>query len=430
MSQLNSLQRNFEIFIHFSIYLFVFLLILGCGNSILTLMVLSHSKGKRPRIAGSLYLNLLNISNFLFLIFHFFVITSQLIIVYYDLNKHFRNNHYFRLLNLINLNVFTCKTFNYFYTVTRSFSTFLTLYFTFERGFATFCPIKMMQLKPYFSQIYFFSTSGLLCITLLISTPELFTYDLVEFYFGNNFNRTAVILCDIKIENIQIHETFRFHYCIVTLIIPFFLIIFVNVIIGLGLKRRNSLISNDLLMSMEKNLRKSSSKVKFIVRNDFDEINYLTPRESVNAPLATVSEVNLKGIENEKNSNEKHSSNGSILTSQVSKEIRRKDLFLNKIRNRNSNTNLLVTITTAYAFFNFPYLFNLLYIFINRDEFVKNIDSNMVELFKYKYHIATLFSEIFYMANYSVNGIILFGFGKIYQIHLRNLIKKIYDKII
>jgi hypothetical protein len=429
MSQLNSLQRNLEIFMHFSIYLFVFLLILGCGNSILTLMVLSHSKGKRPRIAGSLYLNLLNISNFLFLIFHFFVITSQLIIVYYDLNKHFRNNHYFRLLSLINLNVFTCKTFNYFYTVTRSFSTFLTLYFTFERGFATFCPIKMMQLKSYFSQIYFFSTSGLLCITLLISTPELYTYDLVEFYFGNNFNRTAVILCDIKIENIQIHETFRFYYCIVTLIIPFFLIIFVNVIIGLELKRRNSLISNDLL-SMEKNLRKSSSKVKFIVRNDFDEINYLTPRESVNAPLATISEVNLKGIENEKNSNEKHSRNGSIPTSQVSKEIRRKELFLNKIRNRNSNTNLLVTITTAYAFFNLPYLFNLLYIFINRDEFVKNIDSNMVELFKYKYHIATLFSEIFYMANYSVNGIILFGFGKIYQIHLKNLIKKIYDKII
>jgi hypothetical protein len=296
MSLLNPLQPNLEIFMHFSIYLFVFLLILGYGNSILTLMVLSHSKGKSPRIAGSLYLKLLNISNFLFLIFHFFVITSQLIIVYYDLNKHFRNNHYFRLLSLINLNVFTCKMFNYFYTVTRSFSTFLTLYFTFERGFATFCPIKMMQLKSYFSQIYFFSTSGLLCITLLISTPELFTYDLVEFSFGNIFNRTAVILCDIKIENIQIHETFRFYYCIVTLIIPFFLIIFVNVIIGLGLKRRNSLISNDLL-SMEKNFRKSSSQVR---KN--------TLRESVNAPLATISEVNLSEI-----GVEKHLINENIL---------------------------------------------------------------------------------------------------------------------
>jgi hypothetical protein len=113
MTQLNSLQQNFEIFMHFSIYLFVFLLMLGCGNSILTLMVLSHSKGKSPRIAGSMYLKLLNMSNFLFLIIHFFIITSQLIIVYYDLNKHFRNNHYFKLLNLINLNVFTCKTFNY-----------------------------------------------------------------------------------------------------------------------------------------------------------------------------------------------------------------------------------------------------------------------------------------------------------------------------
>jgi len=280
----------------------------------------------------------------------------------------------------------------------------------------------MMQLKPYFGQIYIFSTSGLLCITLLISMPELYTYDLVEFY-SNDLNRTAVTLCDIKVENIQVHETFRFHYCIVTLIIPFFLIIFVNLIIGLGLNRRNSLISNDLLMSMEQNLRKSSLKVKFVVGNDFDEINFLTPRET-DVSLAKISEINLKQIENEN-----QSVNRSILATQVSKEIKRKNLFLNKIRNRNSNTNLLVTITTVYAFFNFPYLFNLLYIFMNREKFAKNIDSNMIELFKYKYHIATLFSEIFYMANYSVNGVILFGFGKIYQIHLRNLFKKIYDKI-
>jgi len=290
----------------------------------------------------------------------------------------------------------------------------------------------MMQLKPYFGQIYFLSTSGLLCITLLISMPELYTYDLVEFY-SNDPNRTVVILCDIKVENIQVHETFRFHHCIVTLIIPFFLIIFVNLIIGLGLKRRNSLISNDLLMSMEQNLRKSSSKVK----NNLDGMINSTPRESLNVPLATISEVNLSEIETER-----HLINENTLTRRVSKETKRKGTFLNKIRKRNSNTNLLATVTTVYAFFNLPYIFNLFYIYVNLDKFSKiphtpqafsiasnfqtsvAFGSNTVELFKYRYYVVALFSEILYVANYSLNGLLLFAFGKIYQIHLKSLIKK------
>ena len=360
--------------------------------------------------------------------FHFFVITSQIIIVFYDLNKSYRYKCFFKLLNLINLNEYTCKTFNYFYTVSRSFSTFLTLYFSFERGFATFFPIKMMQLKPYFSQIYFGISFMLLFVILLISVPELFTYDLVEFYFGNSLNRTIVSLCDISYERIQLHETFRFYYVIITVIIPFFLITCVNIFIGIELKRRNSQVLRD---SMIFSNRKSSSTPKFLKRNNSGETNNPTHKETeaLNAaPIATISELNLSQIENEKNSinlTEKYSINEYMLKKQVLKEMLSKDKYLNKIRNRNSNTKLLVNITTFYAFFNLPYLFNLLYIYLNRSKFSKHIDSSMIDLFKYRYHIVVLFSEILYVANYSLNGLLLFAFGKIYRIHLKSLVRKI-----
>ena len=263
----------------------------------------------------------------------------------------------------------------------------------------------------------------LLIALLLISMPELFTYDLVEFYFGNNSNRTIISLCDIKFEKIQLHENFRFYYVIITLIIPFFLIIFINIFIGIELKRRNKLVLKDSMIFLN---RKSSSIPKFIKINNSDGTNNNSHKESLNAPLATISELNLCEIENDKNSVliEKNSINDYILKKQVLKDITNKGKYLIKIRNRNSNTKLLVNITTFYAFFNLPYLFNLLYIFLNRSKFSKHMDSSMIDLFKYRYHIVMLFSEILYVSTYSVNGLLLFGFGKIYRIHLKSLFKK------
>jgi hypothetical protein len=184
---------------------------------------------------------------------------------------------------------------------------------------------------------------------------------------------------------------------------------------------------------MEQNLRKSSSKIK----KNLDGMINSTPRESLNVPLATISEVNLSEIETER-----HLINENTLTRRVSTETKRKGTFLNKIRKRNSNTNLLATVTTVYAFFNLPYIFNLFYIYVNLDKFSKiphtpqafsiasnfqtsvAFGSNTVELFKYRYYVVALFSEILYVANYSLNGLLLFAFGKIYQIHLKSLIKK------
>ena len=436
MPNLIAIQKYFEMSMHLSIYLFMFLLIIGISGSVLTLMVLSHSTGKLPRIGGLSYLKLLNISNCVFLILHWFIITSQIINIYYNLGQS--DKYYFKILNLINSSNFSCKILNYLCTVARSFSTYLTLYFTLERGFATYFPLKMMRLRPYFSTIYFAVAVILLCILLVISSPELFTYELVDFHF-NNSNKTLVLLCDIKPRNIEHHERFRFFYVIITLVAPFFIIVSVNIAIGFELKKRKNALLNDYMKYKEKSGRRTSSWIsRFMNINSKNEMNKsisITEMALSNAPLATISEVNFSGedstyvrgtfnfpkgnkpvqkTENSdflcsinilrryklsfslkrkiklvfiyKNNELKHEDfleNSKIIVSELTK----KDKLIKQIKNKNNNTKLLAIITTIYAMLNLPYFFNIFYIHLYKKKYSKTVDSSMIELFKYRYHI-------------------------------------------
>jgi hypothetical protein len=104
---------------------------------------------------------------------------------------------------------------------------------------------------------------------------------------------------------------------------------------------------------------------------------------------------------------------------------RKNSKFINRI-NQIHNTKVLTLVTTFYTLLNLPYFINVFYIYLYHTH---NLDyhDGLNSYIKYRYHTIMILSEILYVANYSINGLLLFAFGKIYRLYLKSLILKIFQ---
>ena len=487
-----NISKYFEISIELSIYCFSFLVIFGCLFSILTIMVFSHAKYKKPKIAAKNYLKFLTISNSTFLVLHWFINTTQLIIVYYKIEN---TGVFFNIINLINWSDYSCKILNYLCNVTRSFSTFSTLSFSLQRAYAIYFPFKMIIFKKYSKLISIFSNLALVTLPLLISLPELYNYELVEFNKTNSNSSGSgeqqndkIMLCDIKTYNVAFHTEFKFLFVIGTLLVPFIIIILSNIAIVIKLKRSKLVVLNyyklydqryskssnfvaiaasrgkrvsETNSNLEDNYISNNSVASYSAateKNNFPKLNI--KRQSIQFKHSTIEEdeskqlykINITSnykmgfsvkkelhfafhISNhheqpkeslnlaKRNSEQATTSTTDMIRARMSS--RKNSKFVNRI-NQIHNTKVLTLVTTFYTLLNLPYFINIFYIYLFYKPDMGYHDANLNDYIKYRYHTIMILSEILYVTNYSINGLLLFAFGKIYRLYLKSLVLKIF----
>ncbi|RMZ98234.1 hypothetical protein BpHYR1_039790 [Brachionus plicatilis] len=238
-------KNLFEISIKLNICLCSTFILIGCIGGLITLSVLWHAHGKLPKICAQNYLGMLTIANCLFLVLHWYINTSQIIITYFKLINY---KFLFFFLNLVNSNNLVCKSMNFAYVFCRCLSTYLTLTFSFERTIATYFPFKIVSYKQHSHFIFKIVFIGLILFSFMVSIQSFQNYQLIrlntnsnEIYDPKFFHLNAI--CDIAEEHFSRHAKFTYIFVLLMLIFPVILVILLNISIFLRMNRKKNYLN-------------------------------------------------------------------------------------------------------------------------------------------------------------------------------------------
>ncbi|CAF0961799.1 unnamed protein product [Brachionus calyciflorus] len=246
-----------------NIYACSLFVLIGCFGGLITLMVFCHARGRLPKIGAHNYLGILTIANCIFLVLHWLINTTQIIISYLELSTF---SILFLILNTVNTNEYTCKIMNFTCTFTRSLSTYLTLTFSFERTISIYFPFKIITHKQ--NCIFKIVLIFLIILSSLVSFKDYQNYKLIK------FSNQSLILCEIPEDKFQSHLNSKLIFTVLTLLFPIFLIILLNISILFRMNRKKNYLNVNQYFSFNvkttQKLRRFLS-IKTEVEDDLDD---------------------------------------------------------------------------------------------------------------------------------------------------------------
>ena len=433
---------------------------IGILFGIVVLVVFSRAKNFAPKIACRKYLIIQTISNLIFLLLRWYIMTLPGFLDIFQIEDETIFLKIF--VDVINKNVYVCKLLNYFHSVSQSFSLLITLIFSLERLLAIYFPLKMIKFnKSPFNYIMFLF---LIIFSFSLSVHILFNYELIgEKCFVNDINN-------------NFHAKLSAIIYIINIIFPFFVIIIVNVAIVIKLKYSERKMSSYCEKNINKNPWNITQTCQRSHRQNKDTFNEISEEK-----ISLTSQIGIKRFSNvehnkisdikcQKATNENFDKNQKQNPSNkysyqfhakkdcmlnidfVNKKIVKNSSFhsndsqispLRKGYNVNTNnktgilkfklndyiicdhklfltkktfynTKIIITLSSLYVIFNLPYYLNFLILYC--------FNASMENI---KLHMYLMICELFYVAYYSLNGLLLFIFGKMYRLHLNHLIKSI-----
>lgn len=235
----------FEISVKLNICLCSTFILIGCIGGLITMSVLWHAHGKLPKICAQNYLGLLTVANCLFLILHWYINTSQIIITYFKLIQY---KFLLQTLNLVNSSNFVCKSMNFAYVFCRCLSTYLTLTFSFERTIATYFPFKIVSYKQHSHFVFKIVFIGLIFFSFMVSIQSYQNYQLIKLKTNSNqiydpkfFHLTEI--CDITEQHFSRHAKFTYAFILLMLLFPLILVLLLNISIFIRMNRKKNYLN-------------------------------------------------------------------------------------------------------------------------------------------------------------------------------------------
>jgi hypothetical protein len=270
----------FRLVVQIKIYACSILVILGCIGSFVSLLVFINAKNKLPKISERKYLITFSISNMLFLLLNWYILTLPSILVYYEVN----NESFFEKYYILNANIYACKIMNYLTSTARCFTILITLTLTLDRAFATYFPLKLINLKQANRSSSKYVIKLIALVSFLLPIYVLINYDLIEAPSDQRKSSESKSqdfkVCSINSINDSTHIMFTIMYMLFSMGIPFLIIIFTNLAIILKLRNykikvtryclnKEQKIQYDRLSLMSPTRKEPFNDPNFLVFNEF-----------------------------------------------------------------------------------------------------------------------------------------------------------------
>lgn len=418
-----------EVSILINIHVCTFLILTGCVGCLLSVLVFVNSIGKAPKIGAVNFLIALSTANFVFLVLHWFINTSQVLSDYYSFLHIIKT-----LTNFVNTNRLACKTANHLYNMVRCLSTFLTLTFSLERTFAIYYPFRMIKYKQSSNSVIIVL---LVVVSFLLSVHYFLSYDTIRTPGGE-------ALCTVHEVDQKLHTILNLIYFTVTFVIPYFFITVLNMALICKLNGRGYSTSGSFKSSSS--LLNDASQLKLSIDNpeQFQTLsNYIQVKCACNNHCVLMGKNSLKLflLGQSKMFEFKFEKKSKLLTI-VRKSCATSSSLHNPKRNK-INKKILTVLTGLYVVTCLPYLATLIYThkinvqlnIYDNDKTTTTIKTNddgayqSQLIYSYKFHVFISFAEIFYLSNHSISSLLFFSFGKIYRTHLFAFLRKLFGRI-
>lgn len=197
---------------YLNIYGITFLVAFGTILDSFYLIIILLARKRTPRIGGKKYLLALTVSGLVYIQFHYYIHTLP----YWSYSTSVAT------VSLLNTNEYVCKLFNYLRSASKCLFTLSTFGYSLERALAIFFPFKIMMYKDKISNCIFN-----VCVFVSLVTPmfRVFFYEII----GN--------ACRVNENKWQNYTKIVFFFNLFTLVIPFGVIILLNMMILIKLNR-------------------------------------------------------------------------------------------------------------------------------------------------------------------------------------------------
>lgn len=412
---------------YIDIYSITFLLAFGSIFNSFYLAVILLARRRSPRIGGKKYLVVLTISSFLFLNLHYYIYTLPYIKHIYQIDD---TNSLFKL-NFIDSNEYVCKLFVYLRLASRCLFTYSTLGYSLERALAIFFPFKIMIYKNTVSKLIFVSA---MFISFISPTFAL--------YFFEIKNKS----CEVDSSKWTIYAEMLFYFNLLTGVLPFFIIVFLNVSILIKLTKYEIIVTTLCSRSSKTNVKNEILK---ILNNIYEE-NFSLIQEKLipfNHKLNFRKAFEHKGMHicaskknQEKLENNKYSIMSKVTveksrsvnqtTSVVSTDTvtsSRRDLSKKKrqsfyVNHQFPNTNFFIRISLINMFLNIPYVLNVSVIL---NPYLHHLMGDIDALSRDNPYIFMylVLTELISISKYSLT-IFFFTFSNVFRFHLNDITKR------
>lgn len=353
-------------------------------------------------IGGLNYLGILSFFSILFLLFHWYV---NVLPYFTDLNDS---------INLTDSNVIICKLFNYLRNVCRVVFAVSTLSYSLERALAIFFPFQIIKHK---SRV----TAFLLVFIFLVSFTSPIHFILFYDLDANSHNMTS---CSVAPSGQFQFEELTFFFNLYAIFLPIFIVILLNFSIVFKLKNYQVEITSDSGFNLASDILKMVNKLyeeNFILKQqkrlaNTEMISNLPSLMNLTNGMATIKNCRLFTS----NCNNQLSANTSEWNA-INRIKKSKDKIL--INQKFTNTKTLVLVSTVYIVLNVPNIFNLFILLNPYLNFRNDLKSKL--FIDSKITSFMLIADIFNVANYSINGLLFFMFGKVFRLHLLRIWRKL-----
>jgi hypothetical protein len=265
----------FGLVVLIKIYACSILVILGCIGSFVSLLVFVKAKNKLPKISERKYLIVFSISNIVFLILNWYI---QI------LPSIFAFENFFEKYYIVNTNVYACKIMNYLTSTAKCFTILLTLTLTLDRAFASYFPLKSINLKQSHGSKSKHVIKLIAFVSFLLPIYVLINYELIEPRSDRDRDRDQrksqiTKVCSINSNNDFTHIMLTIMYMLFSMGIPFLIIIIANVAIMLKLRNYKIKVTRYCLNKEQKIQYDRLSLMSPSRKEPFNDPNFLVFKE-------------------------------------------------------------------------------------------------------------------------------------------------------
>ena len=240
MNETNNTDFIFKLGAFLNIYLITILLVFGTILDLLYLVVILSARRRSPRIGGKKYLLVLSISSLFYLQFHFYIYTLP----YWSYSVNVASS------NFLSSNEYACKLFNYLRSASKCLFTLCTFGYSIERTLAIFFPFKFMIHKNKISK-FIFNT----CIFISLTSP------LYIFFYYDTIMIDSKKSCNVQETKWRNYTMLLFMFNLFTAIVPFGLILLLNVMILVKLTRYEIVVTTFGTKGMKTNMKNEILKM-------------------------------------------------------------------------------------------------------------------------------------------------------------------------
>ena len=388
--QADFLETSNYVNMHFSL----FQTIVGLMGNIFTIIVLTFSRKKQPRIVNSSYLIILAITNTVYMLIHFNTDTYNRMVYFFKIDH----------LQLLHSNIFACKTVYYLKYASRYMNTLLNVCFSVERLLAVFSPLKIRHLRS--KRTFMFSSSIFVSFSMAIYYLIFFELVPKNDVYSSDFNQTKVInyhlpipnsgnyVCTLGKRNLWI----KLAYNSASLILILSSYLFVSgSILAIIFKLRNP--RNNNLHRVQLNTSRTNSSLSR---------SMISPRSEITHNDETISRQIL-------------SSYFQNYQCGVSLRTRRRH------ENMLHDSKMLIWVSIGFILFNTPFyaflVFSSLYTYNSSNVFL--LHDRVV--FNLKSHSFLVIADIFQLLNFSLTGILFLFTERIYRLNALICMKKTFN---